>query len=121
MTVLWGGLKNIRLGGQKTRKIEKVTGSQDDGFVRGSRNIRFVVRKHGRSKKSQALPMTRSDGLVRNNPTQAKRRLEWATHFLGSRDLADLQVSGALSFAPATGRGTAGPSGVEGPTVFLAN
>jgi len=27
------GLKNFRLRVQKTRKIEKVTGSQDDGFV----------------------------------------------------------------------------------------
>jgi hypothetical protein len=27
------GLKNIRSGGQKTRKIERVTGSQDDDFV----------------------------------------------------------------------------------------
>jgi hypothetical protein len=27
--------------------------------------------------------MTRIGWLVGNNPTQAKRRLEWATHFLG--------------------------------------
>jgi hypothetical protein len=29
------GLKHIRPGVRKTRKIEKVTGSQDDGFVEG--------------------------------------------------------------------------------------
>ena len=26
--------------------------------------------------------MTRAEGWVRNGPTQAKRRLEWATHLL---------------------------------------
>ena len=28
------------------------------------------------------LLMTRAEGWVRNGPTQAKRRLEWATHLL---------------------------------------
>jgi hypothetical protein len=33
MTVLWGSWKYNRLDMQKYEGIEKVTGSQDDGFV----------------------------------------------------------------------------------------
>jgi hypothetical protein len=33
MTPFWRGLKNIWSGAKKREKIEKVTGSQDDGFV----------------------------------------------------------------------------------------
>ena len=46
---------------QKTRKIEKVTGSQDDGFVRGSRNIRFVVRK---TRKVEKVTSSQDDDFV---------------------------------------------------------
>jgi hypothetical protein len=35
MTVLWEFRKTFRLGVPKTRKIKKVTTSQDDDFVRG--------------------------------------------------------------------------------------
>jgi hypothetical protein len=36
--------------------------------------------------------MTQRGGSL-NNPTQAKRRLEWATHFLGGRELGHLSLN----------------------------
>jgi hypothetical protein len=40
MTVLWEGLrKTVRFGGPKTRKVKKVTTSQDDGLVGGLKII----------------------------------------------------------------------------------
>jgi hypothetical protein len=43
---------------QKARKIEKVTGSQDDDFVEGVNTTGCIWRKHEKIEKSQALRMT---------------------------------------------------------------
>jgi hypothetical protein len=49
---------------QEHEKIEKVTGSQDDGFVEGFEYNWLICRNTKRSKKSQALRMTTlSEGL----------------------------------------------------------
>ncbi len=50
MTALWG-VKSIRLATQKHEKTEKVTGSQDDGFV-GVKSIRLATQKTRKDRKS---------------------------------------------------------------------
>src|ERR1700759_2592146 len=56
MTILWGGEYNW-LDMQKTRKIEKVTGSQDDDFVGGGIQLGAYRENTKRSKETQALRM----------------------------------------------------------------
>jgi hypothetical protein len=52
MTALSEGLKCSWLDTQKTRKIEKVTGSQDDGFVGGlAIQLTWICRKHEKIEK----------------------------------------------------------------------
>src|ERR1700736_179282 len=59
MTALLGGLKYSWLKCRKHEKIEKITRSQDDGFAGGSKHSWLGRLKHQRSKKSQALLMTK--------------------------------------------------------------
>jgi hypothetical protein len=51
-------LKHIWVRGTKTQKTEKVTGSQDDGFLEEVEDICLGVH---RSKKSQAVRMTKKE------------------------------------------------------------
>jgi hypothetical protein len=59
--------------------------AQDDGFARGLRNIRLVVRKTRKMEKVTGSPNdTRGGSGSATNPLKPKEgRLEWATHFLG--------------------------------------
>jgi hypothetical protein len=59
MTRLWRGLKNFGSGAKKHEKIQKVTSSQDDGFVGVLKNLLVgFVKTTEIKKKSQPLGMT---------------------------------------------------------------
>jgi hypothetical protein len=58
MTNLSGGLEYNWLNMQKTRKIDKVTGAQDDEFVGGLEYNWLNMQKTRKIDKSQALRMT---------------------------------------------------------------
>jgi hypothetical protein len=74
MTALWG--EDIWLGVKKHQRIEKVTGSQDDGFERGSEDIWLGVKSTKELKKGQIEP--RKTGLVWSFGTALlKTLIEW--------------------------------------------
>ena len=57
-------MKYSRLGTQKLEKIEKVTGSQDDGFVGGLRGLKYSRLDTQKHEKLEKVTGSQDDGFV---------------------------------------------------------